>query len=301
MKRVVSISIGSSKRDHAVELELLGERFRVERVGTDGDVKKAVALVSELDGKVAAFGMGGIDLDFKVGKRAYPLRSAKPIRRAAKLTPMVDGGGLKDSVERWIILELESKYGIPIKGKRALIPAACARMGMAEALDEAGAQCTYGDLVFALGLPFPLKSMRALQRIVSIIGPIVAQLPISMLYPTGDKQGKASNKYAHFYRDHDIIAGDFHYVFQYMPEDMSGKVIITNTVTQADVDELRRRRVGVLVTTTPNLGGRSFGTNVIEGLIVALTGKQPAELTKDDYVRIMQEVNFQPRIERFSG
>ena len=33
MKRVVSVSIGSSKRDHRVEVDLLGERFQIERIG----------------------------------------------------------------------------------------------------------------------------------------------------------------------------------------------------------------------------------------------------------------------------
>ena len=40
MKRIVSISIGSSSRDHRVETEILGEQFQIERIGTDGDIKK---------------------------------------------------------------------------------------------------------------------------------------------------------------------------------------------------------------------------------------------------------------------
>ena len=51
MKRAVSISIGSSKRDKAVEVELLGERVRIERIGTDGDMERAAQLYKELDGK----------------------------------------------------------------------------------------------------------------------------------------------------------------------------------------------------------------------------------------------------------
>jgi hypothetical protein len=38
MKRAVSISIGSSKRDKAVVVELLGEQVSIERIGTDGDM-----------------------------------------------------------------------------------------------------------------------------------------------------------------------------------------------------------------------------------------------------------------------
>ncbi len=40
MKHVVSISLGSSKRDHRVEQKFLGERVLIERRGTNGDLKK---------------------------------------------------------------------------------------------------------------------------------------------------------------------------------------------------------------------------------------------------------------------
>ena len=44
MKKIVSVSLGSSSRDHAYTTELLGEKFEISRVGTDGDVNKMVEL-----------------------------------------------------------------------------------------------------------------------------------------------------------------------------------------------------------------------------------------------------------------
>ena len=73
MKRAVSISIGSSKRDKKVELDLLGEKVVIERVGTDGDMEKAALLYKELDGKVDAFGVGGANLGLMVADKWYPL------------------------------------------------------------------------------------------------------------------------------------------------------------------------------------------------------------------------------------
>ncbi|MCX7682555.1 MAG: quinate 5-dehydrogenase, partial [Anaerolineae bacterium] len=61
MKRAVSISLGSSTRDKKVTLTLLGQEITLERIGTDGDVAQAIRLYRELDGKVDAFGVGGID------------------------------------------------------------------------------------------------------------------------------------------------------------------------------------------------------------------------------------------------
>jgi hypothetical protein len=35
------------------------------------------------------------------------------------------------------------------------------RFGMAESMEKAGCDLVLGDLIFALGLPFPLKSLKA--------------------------------------------------------------------------------------------------------------------------------------------
>ena len=55
---VVSVSLGSSRRNHRTETTLLGHPITLERIGTDGDQKKARQLYLEMDGKVDAFGAG---------------------------------------------------------------------------------------------------------------------------------------------------------------------------------------------------------------------------------------------------
>ena len=67
MKRVVSISLGSSKRDHCVEQTFNQEIVRIERIGTDGSTEKAKSLIRSFDGTVDAFGLGGTDLYIYAG------------------------------------------------------------------------------------------------------------------------------------------------------------------------------------------------------------------------------------------
>lgn len=94
MKRAVSISIGSSKRDKKVEIRLFGEKVSLERIGTDGDMEAAAQLYRELDGKVDAFGVGGADLGLLIDDHWYPLYSVASLVRFVKTTPVVDGHGL---------------------------------------------------------------------------------------------------------------------------------------------------------------------------------------------------------------
>jgi len=298
VKRIVSVSVGSSERNKRTEQEFLGERFVIERIGTDGSIPKAIEIVKDLDGKVDAFGMGGIDLYVGCGRTRFLLREAVPIAQAAKKTPMVDGSGLKATLEYRVIKYLHEESKIRFKGKTVLLVSGIDRFGMAEALVETGCDLILGDLIFVLNLPIPLRSLDILDRVARVVGPIVTKLPFSMIYPTGEKQKerKLNPRQTKWYETSDIIAGDWHYVIKWMPEDMRGKVVITNTTTEEDVAELKRRGIGTLVTTTPEMDGRSFGTNVIEAIIVSLLGKRLEEITPDDINGVLDRLDFKPRI-----
>lgn len=301
MKRVVSISLGSSKRDHKVEAELLGEKFVIERIGTDGDMGRAIQMIRELDGKVDAFGMGGIDLYLVAGNRRYALREAKTIAAAAQITPIVDGSGLKNTLERRVIDYLRQELKWEFKGKHALVVAGVDRFGIAEALWDAGCKTTYGDLIFSLGIPIPIHKLSTLRFVAYTLLPFLSQLPFKYLYPTGEKQDTVNTKHERYYQDNDIITGDFHFIRKYMPRELPGKIVITNTVTKDDLELLRERGVKVLVTTTPEMQGRSFGTNVMEGVLISLLGKRADEVTPKDYSSLLDQLQLKPRIVYLQG
>lgn len=267
----------------------------------DGSLKKAAEMIASLDGKVDAIGLGGIDLYLVVCGRKYAIRDALKLKRMARTTPVVDGSGLKDTLERETVRQLIDD-GIPIVGKRALMVSAVDRFGMAEALALNGVRMIYGDLVFGLGIPFAINSFELFKVLASIIVPVVVWLPFKVLYPTGSKQDEAPKKtYARFYEQADIIAGDYLFIRRYMPENMSGKWILTNTTTADDVEEMRARGVELLITTTPVLDGRSFGTNVLEGVFISMLKKPWEEVKKDDYLALLKELNFKPRTEWLNG
>ncbi len=298
MKRVVSVSIGSSTRDHSVRTELLDIPFEISRRGTDGDLRKAKEVLKELDGKVDAIGLGGLDVYLYSKTKRYALRDGLKLLQLVEHTPVVDGSGLKNTLEREIIRMLANDERIPLKGKKVLMVCALDRFGMAGALEEAGAKVTYGDLIFSLNLDQPILSLDELAERADKLLPDFCKLPISMLYPTGKKQADIeptplTDKY---YQDAEIIAGDFLFIRRHLPDRLEGKTIITNTVTSKDLDELRKRGVTYLVTTTPEFNGRSFGTNVMEAVMLAILGKKWDEVEPQDYLDLIKRLEFKPRV-----
>ena len=58
MKEVVSVSLGSSTRNHRIRIRVCGEMVRIVRIGTDGDIRKAKNWIRRLDGRADAIGLG---------------------------------------------------------------------------------------------------------------------------------------------------------------------------------------------------------------------------------------------------
>lgn len=301
MKRAVSISIGSSKRNKAVEVTLLGEKVNIERIGTDGDMEAAALKYKELDGKVDAFGVGGADLGALVDGKFYPFHSVQPMVRFVKQTPLVDGGGLKNTLENKAPAFLDAMIGDYIKqrGRKVFVTLGVDRWGMSKSFVEAGYEVVFGDLMFALDVPIAIKSLRGLRTLAKLMIPIVTRFPFEWLYPTGEKQEQRIPKYEKYYQWATVIAGDCHYVKRRMPDNMQGKVIVTNTTTPEDVELFRSCGVKYLVTTTPVLDGRSFGTNMMEAALVAVSGKG-RPLTWAEYNELIDKLGFEPQLQELN-
>lgn len=300
MKHVVSISLGSARRNHKVVHDFGGQPVTVERLGTDGDKEKAIRLIKELDGQVDAFGLGGTDLYIYAGGRRYTFLESKRIAAAARKTPIVDGSGLKNTLERRVVDYLVKQQGFRFENRPVLMVCAVDRFGLAEALVGVNSRVVFGDLLFGLGVPLPIRTLSGLARFAQIVAPVVTKLPVRFFYPTGDKQISNTPRFSNYFHEAEVIAGDFHFIRRYMPPSLAGKTLITNTVTAEDQALLKERGVAALVTTTPDMGGRSFGTNVLEAILIALAGQESRPLTPLAYETLLDQLKIYPRITRFS-
>jgi len=300
MKKVVSISLGSSKRDKKVTANFFGTDFEIERIGTDGDMEKYRQKIAELDGKVDAFGVGGTDIYVYAGAKRYTFNEIVKLWSGAKQTPYVDGSGLKHTLERETVAYLQDNSIVDFKGKKVLMVCAVDRFGMAEALASRAESVVFGDIIFSLGMNIPIKSWGAVTRLARLLLPIIVHVPFKYLYPTGEKQETITPKYGNYYANADVIAGDFHLIRRYMPDDLKGKIILTNTTTEADVEALTKRGVSQLITTTPVLSGRSFGTNVMEAVLITLMGRPADKITPDEYLSRLRELGWKPQIQQLN-
>lgn len=301
MKKVISVSLGSSKGNKAHDVEILGESFHIERIGTDGDLDKFAQLFRELDGKVDALGVGGADIWVVVGKRRYAFRQIRKLVAGATKTPVVDGSGLKHTLERETIYALQRDGTVDFKNERVLLVSAVDRYGMAQALSEVCPNVVYGDLMFAIGLPIKIRTYAGVDRLGRLTLPVITKLPFKWFYPTGEKQDKRTPKFKSAFDWATLICGDTHFIKRYAPDDLAGKTILTQTVRKATIEWFQRAGVRRLITTTPEMGGETFATNVMEGVLVALLEKRPEQITEVEYLETLKRLNWKPNVIELNG
>jgi len=298
MKRAVSVSLGSSTRDKQVVVHLKGEPINVERIGTDGDVERARRLFAELDGQVDALGVGGVDLYLRLRQREYPLHAALKLVADVHRTPVVDGRGLKHTLERRVFELARPALGELPHFRAAFVPVAVDRLGLAHAVTEVADKVVIGDLMVALGIPIPVRGIDHYYKLARLLFPVVSHFPMSMLfYGSGDNSPQP--KYHRYWREADLIAGDFLFMRKYLPDDLRGKTVITNTTTPENVALLRARGVRQVITTTPRYDGRSFGTNLMEATLTAYAGKGRA-LSDAELNALIDQLDLRPGVEHLN-
>lgn len=293
MKRAVSVSLGSSQRNKSVRIKLKDEEILVERIGTDGNVAKARQMYLDLDGKIEAFGVGGVDLYLRLDQREYPLRAALKLVEGVTQTPLCDGRGLKHTLERRVFELAKPQLG-EIRFQQGFVPVAVDRPGLAEAVSGVSERVVFGDLMVGLGVPLPIYGIPAFKRVARLMLPIVSWFPMSMIF-YGSDGAEQEPKYVKYFEASDLVAGDFLFMRKYMPARMDGKTVVTNTTTEDNIKLLKARGVKRVITTTPRYEGRSFGTNMMEAALTAYAGKG-RRLSDEELNDLIDELDLKPTV-----
>ncbi|MGI4791130.1 MAG: hypothetical protein ACRYFS_20065 [Janthinobacterium lividum] len=301
MKQAVSVSLGSAAGDFVREITLAGQRVRLTREGTNGDMERARQRIQELDGEVDALGLGGIDISLSVGGQQFIIGDGQRLAEAATKTPVVDGSGLKNTLERRVVRELASSGKISSQ-TNVLMVSALDRFGMADAFVELGCPCVFGDLIFNIGLDFPLTTLSEIEDLAKKYRSRLLTVPFHLLYPTGTAQDTqtADPRYAKYYEAADVIAGDGHLILRHLPASLPGKGIVTNTTRPHSLAKLAEAGVSWVATTTPEMDGLSGGTNLMEAALVAVIGLPLAEITPSVYDDWIERLGWHGSLHSFA-
>ena len=104
---IVNVSLASSDRDYDELATFLERDFRIVRLGTNGDVAAAEALVREWADTAAAIAVTGIREARAAGLYDGELEAIGQVMRATDAIPVADGHALRDVLQEWAIRHVQ--------------------------------------------------------------------------------------------------------------------------------------------------------------------------------------------------
>lgn len=294
-KQILSLHLGPLG-ESTQEINFLGQALSVRRIGADGDQDRVAELIRAYDGKVDAIALEGMSAKLNLGSASVTHAAGAELRKAAKQTPVLDGGGIRGALERWAVrLASEAQPGI-FSQKNVLMVPGLNHRGLAAALEETAAEVSYADSIIYFRLPAPLGNNLALDRGA---GPALAQLkdePFRRIFPLAGTPGvpRVEGPFQHA----DVLAGDMGAIRRYAPAELKHKIILVESATDEDLADLRARGADMVITTMPweNNDLARLPSATIEAIFVALRPDPAAPLTEDTYLNLMADLVWTPKI-----
>ena len=303
MKTVVSVSQGSSEYDYELETTFLEQPFRIIRVGTDGNLERAEAVLDSVRGEADAIGLSMIHDHYQVGREQLEHPDTARLEACVPDKPVTTGAGLRGILQEWAVRHTQTELGHFFDNARVLFLNGQAGYRIAKALSEHTDNLFFADPYLDFGVPRLLTSLRQLETYTSLTAPVtfrpaavkfIEALHKTPIYRMGEKLIRGSLHES--VKDSHVIVGAMGDLEAFSEKELDGKTVITSRVTESALDWFRSRKVAMVVDYSPWLEGRPVGVNVMEAMISAALSRTPEQLGADDFLDVIQTLGIEPRI-----
>jgi len=303
MKTVVSVSQGSSEYDYELETTFLEQPFRIIRVGTDGNLERAEAVLDSVCGEADAIGLSMIHDHYQVGREQLEHPDTARLEACIPDKPVTTGAGLRGILQEWAVRHTQTELGHFFDNARVLFLNGQAGYRIAKALSEHTDNLFFADPYLDFGVPRLLTSLRQLETYTSLTAPVtfrpaavkfIEALHKTPIYRMGEKLIRGSLHQS--VKDSHVIVGAMGDLEAFSEKELDGKTVITSRVTESALDWFRSRKVAMVVDYSPWLEGRPVGVNVMEAMISAALSRTPEQLGADDFLDVIQTLGIEPRI-----
>ena len=295
MKHVVSISLGTSSQDFEFTTEFLGEKLHVRRIGTNGNTAEAVKLIKLWDKKAAAIGIGVLKDHYKVGSRRFIEKDSARLKAVATRVPVTTGGRLGDIFQEWAVRHTQTQLGSYFNNARTLFFSGLTDYKLALALSEYTSNLQFADPVLQMGVPKLLNSLDAL-HLYSNGAHYVKDWTLPSAIATGPVKEWTRFVLRKALQKATVVVAPVHELDDLGLEELAGKTLITATVNDERMAQLRDKGVSMVIDGSPTMNGHVLGANLLDAMILAATGKAPQDIQEDDYLEIITGLDSEPRI-----
>ncbi len=298
MKHILVIDLAQGETVRTVSFA--NQDIEIKRVGCEGDVERARELIAQADGQVDAIALEGMPAQLKLGGATRTHNESAKLRDAATQTSVVDGGGVRDGLERWAVMLADRAQPGIFAEKYILMVPGVNHSGLADEIAKHSPVMRYADPFVFFNLPdFPgVGSKQTLAQAAAPTLEQLAQLPFKRVHAL------AGTPHAHRAEspfDHaDILVGDIGAIRRYAPHELHRKTIVVEAATEDDIADLKTRGASIVVTLMPSLYERGalgdLPASVLEAIFVACRANTEMPLNEDTYLDMMANLDWTPHI-----
>jgi len=295
MKKVVTVTLGSSKQDFEFKTEFLGQSFSVKRMGADNDTGKAWELMRRQQATVDAIGLGEIGDHYQVGLRTVVNKETQRLLNVVTRIPATTGATLRRLLQVRAVRHVQKELGNYFNNNLILFLSGMRNYDMAVALSDYSKNLSFADALFQTGAPAMLTSLEQLELFAKgsewmLSGKSGEMLEASMSGFKGKRIASVAAK-SH------VIVGTFAEIKAIgNPSNLEGKTLITSAVDDERMAFFTKCKVNLVVDVSPKLFDKVVGVNTIEAMILAALEKGTDEVSDDDFEEILDELKIVPRL-----
>lgn len=295
MKKVVGVTLGSSKKDFEFTTEFLGQEFSVKRVGTDGDMAKAWELMRRYQARGDSIGLGEVTDHYHVGVRTIENKTAKELMHVVTRVPVTTGALLRRLLQVRAVRYVQRELGHYFNNNRVLFLSGMRNYDLAVAMSDYTKNLTFADPVFQTGSLLMLNSLSQLELYARgselILNNLPGQILESALSSIKNKRVALEVEKSH------VIVGTFAEIKAVSTsKNLRGKTLITSAIDDDRLEFFKQHEVNLVIDVSPKLFDNVLGTYLLEAMILAKLGKDSHEVSEDDLNEIISELDIKPRL-----
>ncbi len=295
MKKVVTVTLGSSQQDFEFKTRFLGQDFSVRRMGADMDTVKAWELMRRQQAFADAIGAGEISDHYQVGLRTITNKETERLTNVVTRVPVTTGATLRRLLQVRAVRHVQHELGNYFNNNLVLFLSGMRNYDMAVAMSDYTKNLSFADAVLQTGAPTLLTSLEQLELYARgskfMLGTKPGQLLETALAGFKNKRVAAAVAKSH------VIVGTFAEIKAVATRtNLEGKTLITSAVDDDRLEFFKKHKVNLAIDVSPKLFDRVVGINTIEAMILAVLGKPTEEVSDDDFEEIINELDIQPRL-----
>ena len=242
-----------------------------------------------------AIGLGEIGDHWHVGQNTLINAETRRLLNVVTRVPATTGATLRRLLQVRAVRHVQHELRDYFNNNIVLFLSGMRNYDMALALSDYTSNLQFADALTQTGAPKLLTSLTQLELYAKGRELVLSGKPGELLESA--LTAFKNNRLAAAVDKSHVIVGTFHEIKAVgSPANLEGKTVITSAVDDDRLAFFKHCKVNLVIDVSPKLFEHVVGVNVIEAMILAKLGKSPEDVSDDDFIEILDELDLKPHL-----